>query len=211
VLVVAALGLVLASCGLPQDSAARPVASADVPSGLLSSTTTIDTAGEVGPILSLYFLDQDETHLVATPRRLTDLSAATLLSAVIGGPDPNSEPRDLRSDIPKSTRVVDLSNKGGTLTVVLSEDIIKVTGSAQANAFAQLVWSATQLPGVKAVQFLFDDAQGNRQAVKPLTDFGSDASVLSRRDYQKIKPPATTSTTQRLDPSSGSPSPEPSS
>jgi hypothetical protein len=188
-LVVMAASTAVGACGLPQDSQARPVASADVPPGLLGPTTTIETTtSELGPRFTLYFLDTNGTRLVGVPRNLADLAPSTLLSAVIRGPNKVGENLPLRSDIPPSTEVIELTREEDTLTVVLSDDITKVTGSAQANAFAQLVWTATDIPGVRHVRFFRSDADGNREIVRPLTDFGSDMDLLGRGDYQKIKP-----------------------
>jgi hypothetical protein len=191
--------LAVVGCGLPQDSRARPVASNDIPPGLLGPTTTLDvTSNGRGPSRHLYFLDDEAGHLVGVERAMADDDLATPLTAVIAGP-----PRTLRSDIPPLTKLIDVSLDGSVLTVVLSEDIIKVNGSAQANAFAQLVWTATDIPGVTGVKFFFADADGKRQEVKPLTDVGSEAVLLDRSDYQKIQP-TTTTTTAPLPPTTGS-------
>jgi hypothetical protein len=189
------LGL-LTGCGLPEDAKARPVASGDLPPGLLGPTTTTIEAPTASAAFrgTVYFLDEDATHLVPVKVALADGASTTLVKAVIAGPDPDARP-PLGSDIPPDTELVDLTQKGRLLTVVLSGDIIKVTGGAQANAFAQLVWTATELKGIDEVTFLVIDADGKRQPVKPPTDSGSEQTIIDRNDYLKISPPRTTTTT----------------
>jgi Sporulation and spore germination len=197
----------LTGCGLPQDSRARPVASADIPPGLLGSTTTVGvSASGQGPSRTLYFLDENAGHLVGVDRPLSDARSVTLLKAEVAGPGTDSS---LGSDIPPNTQLIDVSQSADVLSVVLSDDIIKIAGSAQANAFAQLVWTATGQKGVNSVMFYVNGSDGKQQLIKPPTDSGSEHTLITQRDYQNVRPEPMTTTAATTPLASGTPPPSP--
>ena len=91
--------------------------------------------------------------------------------------------------MPTETKVLrtDLSN--GTLTVVLSKDILSPVGPVQETAFAQLVYTATDIAGVSQVQFRVADADGSNEAdATPPTDSGAKQGPLTRADYALLAP-----------------------
>src|SRR5207253_2134175 len=71
-----------------------------------------------------------------------------------------------------------------TLTIVLTKEILSVTGPLQKIAFAQMVYTATALRGVSRVRFRVAEADGsNEQDVEPPTDTGANQGTLTRSDY----------------------------
>jgi hypothetical protein len=182
VVVAAALSL-LAACGLPTDSAPRVIAEEKL-QGLRESTTTNPDSVGVYQV-SLFFVKGD--RLVLRKRGLSDNSAQTVLEALISGP--RETETDLTGAIPNGTKLLRTDQNDGTMTVVLTKDILSVTGPLQKTAFAQLVYTATELPNVNDVRFMVADADGsNQQEVAPPTDSGAKKDTLTKSDYDSLKP-----------------------
>jgi hypothetical protein len=176
--------IVLAGCGLPADSAPRVIAADKVPFSLLGPSTTNQGIEVGGTEVQLYFVDAD--RLRAVRRRVTDTSPKMVLDALVRGPADNETA--LKGAIPPETRVLRADLEANdTLTVVLTKDILSVTGPLQKTAFAQLVYTATGLAGVRQVRFKVADADGsNEQDVDPPTDFGAKQGPLTKRDYDLL-------------------------
>jgi hypothetical protein len=175
----------LAACGLPTDSAPRAIARDKVPFSLLSPSPTSQGVQVGESALQLYFVDGD--RLRAVTRHVTDNSPQAALDALVRGPMETESA--LKGAIPPETRVLRADVDGeGTLTVVLTKDILSVTGPLQKTAFAQLVYTATGLDPVRQVRFRVADADGsNEQDVSPPTDAGAKQGALTRRDYDLLK------------------------
>jgi hypothetical protein len=179
--------ILLAACGLPTDNTPRVIAADKVPYSLLGPSTTNQGIEAGGVEVQLYFVD--DQRLRPVKRRVPDTSPVMVLEALIRGPA-DRDPRSLKGAIPPETRVLraDLETDA-TLTVVLTKDILSVTGPLQKNAFAQLVYTATDLPGVSRVRFKVAEAAGdNEQDVDPPTEGGATKAPLSKGDYSSLAP-----------------------
>jgi hypothetical protein len=185
-IVVGSASIVLGACGLPADSAPRVIAADKVPFGLLGPSTT-NPGNEVGgEDVKLYFVNGE--RLRAVTRQVTDTSPQMVLDALVRGPA-DTDPSTLKGAIPPETKVLHADQLGDTLTVVLTKDILSVTGPLQKTAFAQLVYTATGLPGVNQVRFRVADADGsNEQDVEPPTDTGTKQGALTQDDYRLLQP-----------------------
>lgn len=187
-LLIVALGgaIVVGACGLPADSAPRVIAADKVPFSLLGPSTT-NQGNQVGGVeVELYFVDGD--RLGAVTRRVSDTSPQMVLDALVRGPA-DSDSSTLKGAIPPETRVLRADIEDNTLTVVLTKDILSVTGPLQKNAFAQLVYTATGLPGVRQVRFRVAESDGsNEQDVEPPTDAGAKQGTLTKSDYASLVP-----------------------
>lgn len=185
-IVVGSASIILGACGLPADSAPRVIAADKVPFGLLGPSTT-NPGNEVGgEAVELYFVNGE--RLKAVTRQVTDTSPQMVLDALVRGPA-DTDPSTLKGAIPPETKVLHADQQGDTLTVVLTKDILSVTGPLQKTAFAQLVYTATGLPGVNQVRFRVADADGsNEQDVEPPTDTGTKQGALTQDDYKLLQP-----------------------
>lgn len=185
-IVVGSASIVLGACGLPADSAPRVIAADKVPFGLLGPSTT-NPGNEVGgQDVKLYFVNGE--RLRAVTRQVADTSPQMVLDALVRGPA-DADPSTLKGAIPPETKVLHADLQGDTLTVVLTKDILSVTGPLQKTAFAQLVYTATGLPGVNQVRFRVADADGsNEQDVEPPTDSGTKQGALTQDDYRLLQP-----------------------
>ncbi|MGQ0616847.1 MAG: GerMN domain-containing protein [Acidimicrobiia bacterium] len=198
------LGLVSAGCGLPNDVAPRVIAADKVPFNLLDSTTTTAPDGTVNAptdVAALYFPSADGS-LVRVTRPVADREPATVLSELVSGrPDPGAQ--GLTSAIPDGTRILNAQPESAEVfAVTLSPEIQNVQGPTQKIAFAQLVWTATEL-GVGSVRFRVN-AGGSDIPLTPPNDLATTDRPLNRNDYLSLTPdstPATTTTRPRLGPS----------
>ncbi len=84
--------------------------------------------------------------------------------------------------IPPTSQVLNASLDGGVLDLDLS-DLGAVEGSGQRLAAAQIVYTATALPGIAGVRFSID----GEPASVPLDDHASDVNqVITREDYPSL-------------------------
>jgi hypothetical protein len=185
IVVVLTAGLV-AACGLPKDRNPREIAGDKVPFGLLGPSTTTQNNNEVlgGTSVRLYFVDGSKLRPVTrtAERREARLVLDQLVQGVAG-----TDPLGITTAIPKDTKVVDTQFDGDNLIVTLSNEMLNVQSTEQRNAFAQLVYTASDL-GVPGVVFRVLDSSGNPQDVQPPTDLGPHPGPLTRSDYQQEAP-----------------------
>lgn len=184
---VVALALValLAACGLPKDGSPRAISPDKVPYGLLGPSSTAPGNEPGGETFTLYFLLGD--RLQSASRRLVSPRIDDVLTALIAGPA-KGDPSTLKSAIPTETHVVRTELNDRVLTIVLSKEILGPQGPVQESAFAQLVYTATDLDGVSEVQFRVVGADGNETAATPQTDSGAKDGPLTRADYTSLAP-----------------------
>jgi hypothetical protein len=175
----------IAACGLPKDGAPRAISPEKVPFGLLGPSSTARGNEPGGETFTLYFLNGD--RLQATSRRLVSPRIDDVLTALIAGPA-KDDPSSLKSAVPTETRVVRTELNNRVLTIVLSKEILGPQGPVQESAFAQLVYTATDLDGVNQVQFRVVGADGNETAATPQTDSGAKDGPLTRADYTSLAP-----------------------
>lgn len=183
---VAAVALTLAAvapvagCGLPTDSAPRPLE--DVPFGLVEPTTTVPAdepdPGERTYPARLYFVSG--TRLVSTeidvPLGTTpEAQASIVLDALADGPPANLP---LRSVLTPSEQM-SVTVRGSLATVALDESVLNVTPAEQLFAIGQIVLSLTRVSPIVEVQFTVD---GQRVLV-PLPDLSSQDEPVTAKDY----------------------------
>ena len=183
--VAASMVAVLAACGLPQDGSPRAISPEKVPHGLLGPSSTARGNEPGGETFTLYFLNGD--RLQPTSRRLVSPRIDDVLIALIAGPA-KDDPSTLKSAVPTETHVVRTELNDNILTIVLSKEILGPQGPVQESAFAQLVFTATDLDGVNQVRFRVVGADGNETAVNPQTDSGAKEGPLTRADYASLQP-----------------------
>lgn len=174
----------LVACGLPKDGSPREIAADKVPFGLLGPSTTAPSNDIVqgGTLVKLFFIDGP--HVRPVTRTVERRDVQLVLEQLVKGIT-DSDPLGIRTAIPKDTKVVGTQVQDNLLTVTLSAEILSVASTEQRNAFAQLVYTATDL-GISGVQFRVVDANGdNPQDVQPPTDEGTHAGPLTRADYHQ--------------------------
>lgn len=181
------LTLALAACGLPKDSAPRPIANDKVPFSLLGPTSTKpgDQSDTSGTIIDVWFVAGE--RITSVSRILPNPTPKSVLESLVKGVA-DGDPPGLSSAIPQNTKIVSADMEGASVVVTLSNEILSVTGPEQKNAFAQLVYTTTGLPGVSGVRFRALDTNGNAQDLEPPTDNALKQGPLTRGDFSSLAP-----------------------
>ena len=180
VLAVVAVGLGLAACGLPKDDGPRPLAKEAIPFDLLAVSTTAPPVTNSGRVeATLYFLAGDRLQKVT--RQLETRAADVVLAALLAGV--LAEDGDVRSAIPAGTRLLSTRQEERVLIIELTPEILGQQGQEQKNAFAQMVFTASEVETVFGVRFVVDG-----QFVNVPTDTGASDQAVYPIDFDSVKP-----------------------
>ncbi|MBV9952567.1 MAG: GerMN domain-containing protein [Acidimicrobiia bacterium] len=180
VLVVLSL---IAACGIPKDSHPRLIA--EEPEGF--NTSTQPTIGVGGLEVHVYLIDgQADPLKLAARKRPTTQQPGPLeaVAALLLGLTKDDDVQGYQTKIPQGTQLRDDSKVDGKLvTIDLSSEISTISAQNAVQAYAQLVYTATQYPsGPSQVQFLTEGKPINAQ-----TDAAT-KSVVGRSDYRSLAP-----------------------
>jgi len=183
----------VSACGLSEDSEPQAIATDDVPADLLdpnpSSSTSIAAVPNAAVNVYYLVLEDGLPHLRGISRAVTDpTSVAARLTALLTPPTGDEQLAGITTSIPTDTRLLgtELSEEEGVLTIDLSRSLFDVQGAELRNAFAQLVWTATDVEGVSRVRFEVD---GEEYRVPDDAGIEQPSSV-GRADYDALKPSA---------------------
>lgn len=172
---LALAGLVAAGCGVPIDSEPRAItrttspSTTQVPTTVAGSTTTQE--------VSVYFLNGDRLE-----RQTYQVEGEPTLSQAINfvlEPPAEGTPASLGTAVPPGTSLRGVDVTGQVATIDLSSAINDVSGAAQKEAFAQIVFTALAFENVEKVRFLVDG-----EAVDAPTDDGN-LAVVTADNYDK--------------------------
>lgn len=192
-LAVVAVTLLIAGCGLEADGEPNAIASEDLPADLLdpnpptSSTSLPDSTARTAITIFLVARAGDDTKLVPTIREVADGSRARdRIDALLQAPTPEEQTLGLVSSIPTDTVLLDTSlvPEESELVVNLSRAIFDIQGEELAKAFAQLVWTVTELPTVRQVRFRVD----GRAYRAPNAEGIEQDGAVTRGDYNAFSP-----------------------
>jgi spore germination protein GerM len=160
-----------------------------------STSTTLGQSPATTSVHVYYLVQTDSiTRLVAVQREVKDSTRPRdRIVALLNPPTPAEEAAGLLTSIPAGTRLLDTkrSANGAELTLDLSRSLFDIQGEELRNAFAQLVWTATELPGVQQVRFLV----AGKEFRVPNQDGIEQPGAVSRADYASLAPTAATVTT----------------
>jgi spore germination protein GerM len=189
-LLLLAVLLVATGCGLSENREPRVIEAADLPEQLVNpdpATTTTALTSPTTTVVAVYYVVQQGgvTRLVARPREVADATTpADRLAALLEPPTAEEQASGILTSIPADTVVIDTEQTGDELTVDLSASLFDVQGEELRNAFAQLVWTATELETVRRVRFLVDGQEVNA----PDADGIEQSRPVQRGDYIILAP-----------------------
>jgi hypothetical protein len=204
-LTVLVVAIGLAGCGLSANDEPRVIASGDLPNELVdptgSSSTTLAQSPNTDSVVVYYLVQQDGiARLVPVPREVKDATRPRdRLAALLVPPTPAEQTDGILTSIPADTVLLEtrLVEQDQELVIDLSRSLFDIQGQELRNAFAQLVWTATEIDGVRRVRFLID---GKEYRV-PDEDGIEQPGAVSRSDYVTLAPAQViTSTTLPVDP-----------
>jgi spore germination protein GerM len=188
---VTVLAVGLGGCGLSAERHPREIARADLPPDLAepASTSSTTTISPVTTPVTIYYLVQENgvTKLKGVVRDVADPSRPRdRLTALLTPPSAEEQAQGILTSIPADTILLD-SELVGTdqeLVVDLSRSLFDVQGQELRNAFAQLVWTATEIPGIRRVRFLVD----GQEYRAPDEDGIEQPGAVARSDYITLQP-----------------------
>jgi hypothetical protein len=175
------LGFVAVGCG------SEKAVSLGKAGGKTGTTATTEPTGTVPTSVSLevWFLQGEQ--LVRQTRSLesTRLVATAAMKALLAGPSPAELASGLATSVPAGTKLLGISIKKGVATVDLTSQYQSGGGSLSMKArLAQVVYTLTQFPTVRAVLFHLDG--------EPVNVFSGEGIVLDhpvgRKDYEDLLP-----------------------
>ena len=154
--------LATGACGVPTGGDPDPIPAADVPAALASTPAAgnSDTAPPAAGQPRVHLVDDRD---VLVPRsRTVDGAVAEQLTALLddlaGGPSAVEREQGLTTAVPAQTRLTLRELTDGTATVELAGGNDTATGQQSRRAVAQVVLTATSLPGVQEVVLVQDGA-----------------------------------------------------
>jgi spore germination protein GerM len=194
-LVALTLLLGAGGCGLSANREPQAIPPENLPPGLLdpnpSSSTTLPESGATTTI-TVYFLARDgDTTLLAPVEREVKTTEASMpgarIAPLFAQPTPEEQDLGFTTSIPADTKLLRApspAKEGDDLVIDLSSELFSVQGQELANAFAQIVWTVSEIDGVSGVRFLRDgveiaalDAEGTEQQ-----------GAVTTADYRSLAP-----------------------
>ena len=185
-----------AGCGVPTDRDPRPLSPEEVPLPPPRASPAPATPGQVSPApaapesaarMVRIYLVRDE-RLAAVDRRVeapVTLSAPALaLSALLAGPSADDTRSGLRTALNADDGARLTSIAGGVATVDFARDPSATDSGEQIIAFAQLVWTATEVPGVRSIRVTLRGAP----VEVPVGGGSLKLEPLTRRDFAALAP-----------------------
>jgi germination protein M len=190
VILAGLLGVIAASCGSGSGAQSVGPVPDSAPGGSTASTETsmqTEANGKKEPISFQIWFHRGEQLFVATrTAEPTRAVGRTALEALLAGPSDAERLEGIQTQIPDGTELLGLSIDRGIATVDLTSEFESGGGSASMSMrLAQLVFTLTQFPTVKGVQFALDG--------EPIDVLGGEGVVidhpLARKDYADLLPP----------------------
>jgi spore germination protein GerM len=190
-LVLAALIGALTGCGLSPNDDPQAIATDDLPADLVgpnpSTSTTLSATATTAVTVYLLTREGDTTRLTPVRREVGDATRPGERIDALLQPTTEKEQADgLISSIPTDTVLLktELNPAEQELIVDLSGALFDVQGKELANAFAQLVWTVTEMAGVRQVRFRVDGEPYRAPNAEGIEQPGAVTSA----DYRTLAP-----------------------
>ena len=144
--------VVLAGCSIQPNSGAR-----DIPEDQQRQLDPGGNAAAEATGSSRVFLvatDGEEQHLRSVLRAAA--GSELVMGALLEGPNNDEIAAGLDTELPAGLTLNSVRQSGATLTVDVSDELNGLTSSELRMAVGQIVFTASELPGVRAVQLRVD-------------------------------------------------------
>ena len=189
-LAVALAGAAVSSCGVPTDHSPRAIARGDLPAVLAGTSTTLN-AGPETVRLHIYLVRNAGSNatmkgvwVTVRNESSTTSQATAVLQRLIADAPPSSGPTaGLTNAIPPTLKILDADLHGNVLDLDLSP--LSVENAQQRLAFAEMVYTATDLTGIDAVRF---SVSGQAAQVPLDTSISGAGAAITRASYRQLGP-----------------------
>jgi spore germination protein GerM len=191
-LALLALLALTAGCGLDEDGSPEAIAPENLPPDLLdpdpgTSTTLAGSPGTQAVDVYLLREESGEVRLDEVQRTVADRNdAGDRLASLFAPPSEEETDDGLVTSIPADTTLRAapvLVESADELILDLSSEFLSVQGTELVKAFAQIVWTVSELDGVDQVRFLVDG-----QEIRAQDADGVEQDVVSQADYGPLAP-----------------------
>lgn len=184
--------VLLAGCGLSEHAAPQPIAPENLPPDLLdpnpgSSTTLPESAGTTSVTVYYLMQDGDGERLAEVEREVTDADdPSERIGVVLSVPTEDEAQDGLTTSIPADTFLIDteFNAEDDELVVDLSDELFSIQGEEQAKAFAQIVYTVSEIEGIRQVRFLVDGEEIRARTAEGVETDGP----VTRADYRSLAP-----------------------
>lgn len=149
--VVVASTTLSSACSIAPDSAPRDIASEDRDL-LISGTATADEASGEALVYLVAPNEPGQQRQLRSVQRDVAATPEAVLDALFTGPSQGELDSRFVSAVPAETRLLSARRAGNILFVDISGEINDLTGEALSLAVAQIVFTASELPGVQVVR-----------------------------------------------------------
>jgi hypothetical protein len=138
-------------CGLQADTGPRDLPDAERSIDVADETADIDASGAD----RVYLVGPGEERLLRSVQREA-VSVSDLVEILLLGPTAEEVQAQFNTAIPSGTELINARTQGQVLTVNLSAEILDLDRQNLTRAVAQIVYTATELDGIEAVQLEID-------------------------------------------------------
>lgn len=142
------------ACGIASDDGPRDIPPADqVELGFGGDSN----AGAAIGTARVYFLSPEvvgQAALLESVARDVDETPTALLQALLAGPNQTEQSNQFRTALPVGTVLIDARRQGFVLRVDLSDNVLELSGQVLITAIAQIVFTASEIDGVRGVTIL---------------------------------------------------------
>lgn len=146
-LLVVALAITVGACGIQTDSAPRDLPEGERELAIAGSSAGTDASGAD----RIYLVAPGEERLLRSVPRDAE-RREDLIEILLLGPNDNEIEAQYSTFIPPTTELLSARSNGQILILDLTNEIAELTGQSLSQAIAQLVYTATEIAGIEAVQ-----------------------------------------------------------
>lgn len=150
-LLLTVAALVMTSCGIQTDSAPRNLPDSERGPAAAGSSSGSDASGAD----RIYLVAPGDERLLRSVPRDAALRE-DLMQILLLGPNDDEIAAQYSSFIPPDTQLLSARSKGQILIVDVTGEIAELTGQSLSQAIAQIVYTATEIDGIEAVQLKVD-------------------------------------------------------
>ncbi|HWM22092.1 MAG TPA: GerMN domain-containing protein [Ilumatobacteraceae bacterium] len=149
--VLAAAIVASGGCGIAPDSSPRDVAPAER-NLTVNAVSDGDEAGGTSRIYLVAPSEAGDPSLLRSTSRDVASGATPLIKSLLAGPNDEELSSRLVTNIPQETVLISARSSGDVLFVDVSPEITELSGDLLVLAVAQIVFTATEIEGVRAVR-----------------------------------------------------------
>lgn len=162
------------ACGVQSDAQPRDLPDIERTIEIADDSADIDASGAD----RVYFVGPGEERLLRSVQREA-VSASDLVEILLLGPNADEVQAEFNTAIPSGTELINARTQGQVLTVNLTPEILELDRQNLTRAAAQIVYTATELDGIEAVQIEVD----NVRLSAPTGDGDDTTEPLRTYDY----------------------------